>query len=154
MGVLRLILAASLLSTTLAFVPTTHRLPTRVHRTGRGHIAPVQCNLFEGFQSFLKSLTVKADASHILIKGGEEAALQLENIKTEIGDSPVAFAEAAAKYSSCPSGSRGGNLGEFGKGAMVPEFDKVVFAEEVGKVHGPIRTQFGYHLILINSRSD
>eukprot|EP00980_Cylindrotheca_fusiformis_P023212 scaffold10220_cov148-Cylindrotheca_fusiformis.AAC.10 len=80
------------------------------------------CQLFGGFMdgigNFMKRFTTKATASHILIKGGAEAENKLEDLKVEIGDSPVKFAEAAAKYSECPSASSGGNLGEFGPGAM------------------------------------
>ena len=102
----------------------------------------------------MKRFTTKATASHILIKGGAEAEIKLEDLKLEIGDSPVKFAEAAARYSECPSASSGGNLGEFGPGAMVKEFDQVVFNEAVGKVHGPVKTQFGYHLIYISERTE
>ncbi len=91
----------------------------------------------------------RAKARHILVKD-EKACLDLKQ-QIEKGAS---FADVAAKHSLCPSGKRGGDLGEFGRGQMVPEFDKVVFAEEVGKTHGPIKTQFGYHLILIDSRKD
>jgi len=63
------------------------------------------------------------------------------------------FAEMAKEHSQCPSGEQGGELGEFGPGEMVPEFDSVVFSGEIGKVHGPIQTQFGYHLIEITDRS-
>ncbi len=63
------------------------------------------------------------------------------------------FGEIAKQHSSCPSGKEGGALGEFGPGQMVKEFDEVVFSQEVGKVHGPVQTQFGYHLIEITSRS-
>ncbi|KAL3920844.1 MAG: hypothetical protein SGILL_003056, partial [Bacillariaceae sp.] len=80
--------------------------------------------VLEGIQDFFKRFTTKATASHILIKGGAEAENKLEDLKVEIGDSPVKFAEYAAQYSECPSASSGGNLGEFGPGAMVPEFDK------------------------------
>jgi len=95
-------------------------------------------------------------ASHILIKGGPEAATKLEGIKAEIGDSPVKFGDAAAKYSDCSSASKGGDLGEFEPGAMVQEFDSVVFNEQkpIGVVHGPIKTEFGYHLILIRERTE
>jgi len=106
----------------------------------------------DGLQGFFKKFTTKASASHILIKGGAEAANKLEDIKTEIGDSPVAFAKAAAVYSACPSASKGGDLGSFGPGAMVKEFDNVVFNDEIGVTHGPIKTQFGYHLIFIRDR--
>jgi peptidyl-prolyl cis-trans isomerase C len=108
----------------------------------------------DGVQDFMKRFTMKATASHILIKGGAEAENKLEDLKAEIGDSPVAFAEAAAKYSECPSARSGGNLGEFGPGQMVKEFDKVVFNEPVGVVHGPVKTQFGYHLILVSERTE
>ena len=64
------------------------------------------------------------------------------------------FAQIAAEFSACPSGAQGGSLGEFSQGMMVPEFDAVVFSDELGKVHGPVQTQFGYHLIEITSRSD
>ena len=73
---------------------------------------------------------MRADASHILIKGGAEAENQLEALKKEINNSPVKFAEAASKYSACPSGRNGGSLGEFGPGQMVKEFDTVVFADD------------------------
>lgn len=65
------------------------------------------------------------------------------------------FAEMAKEHSTCPSGKRGGDLGSFGPGQMVTEFNDVVFGEdyEQGVVHGPIKTQFGFHLILITERS-
>ena len=105
---------------------------------------------------FMKRFTTKATASHILLSGGAEAEIKLEDLKLEIGDSPVKFAEAAAKYSECPSASSGGNLGEFGPGAMVKQFDEVVFSpsSEIGKVYGPVKTQFGCHLIYISERRD
>jgi len=60
----------------------------------------------------------------------------------------------AKEHSTCPSGKSGGDLGSFGKGQMVPEFDAVIFSEELNVVHGPVQTQFGYHLIEITSRTD
>ena len=89
----------------------------------------------------------KASARHILVETKEAC----EDIKTKIA-AGADFAEMARKHSKCPSGKQGGALGEFSPGQMVPEFDKVVFKEEVGKVHGPIQTQFGYHLVEITSR--
>jgi peptidyl-prolyl cis-trans isomerase C len=88
------------------------------------------------------------------VKGGAEAENKLQDIKAHIDNDPVAFAEAAAQYSECPSARQGGNLGEFGPGQMVKEFDTVVFNDDVGVVHGPIKTQFGYHLIYINDRTE
>jgi peptidyl-prolyl cis-trans isomerase C len=112
--------------------------------------------LYGFFGDFFKRFTTKATASHILIKGGAEAENKLEDLKVTIGDSPVQFAEAAAQYSQCPSASSGGSLGEFGPGSMVKEFDEVVFSSDnaIGKVHGPVKTQFGYHLIYINDRTE
>ena len=91
----------------------------------------------------------RARARHILVTT-EKAC---EDLKTEIANG-TDFADLAARHSQCPSGKKGGDLGEFGQGDMVPEFDKVVFNEEVGQVHGPIKTQFGYHLLEITSRTE
>lgn len=88
-----------------------------------------------------------ARARHILVDSEDKANELLTQI--ESGDD---FAQLAKEHSSCPSGKRGGDLGEFGPGQMVPEFDRVVFSEEVGKVHGPVQTQFGYHLIEVTKR--
>lgn len=90
----------------------------------------------------------KASARHILVDSKEKC----EEIKTQI-ESGSDFADLAKEHSQCPSGKQGGGLGEFSPGQMVPEFDQVVFQEEVNKVHGPVKTQFGYHLIEITSRS-
>ncbi len=62
------------------------------------------------------------------------------------------FADLAMKYSKCPSGRRGGDLGEFAPGVMVREFDEVVFSKEVGVPHGPVKTDFGYHIVEITRR--
>jgi peptidyl-prolyl cis-trans isomerase C len=80
----------------------------------------------------------------------EEECITLKN-KIEAGED---FADIAKKYSKCPSGRKGGALGEFFPGQMVKEFDEVVFSGEVGKVLGPVKTQFGYHLIEITGRVD
>ena len=90
----------------------------------------------------------RASARHILVKT-EEACVDLKNKIQEGAD----FGEMAKDHSECPSGREGGSLGEFGPGQMVPEFDTVVFNDAVGEVHGPVKTQFGYHLIEITSRS-
>ncbi len=89
-----------------------------------------------------------ATARHILVDS-EEKCLEL---KTAI-EGGEDFAEIARNNSSCPSGQNGGDLGEFGPGMMVPEFDKVVFSAEVGAVQGPVQTQFGYHLLEVTGRS-
>ena len=90
-----------------------------------------------------------AKARHILVASKEEC----ETLKTQILNGSD-FAVVAKKHSKCPSGKQGGDLGEFSKGDMVREFDEVVFTKEIGKVHGPIKTQFGYHLIEITERED
>lgn len=90
----------------------------------------------------------RAAARHLLVSTEEECL----NIKAEI-EAGLDFADAAKKYSSCPSGARGGDLGEFGPGQMVKEFDEVVFSADVGSLEGPVRTQFGYHLLEVTARS-
>ena len=91
-----------------------------------------------------------AVARHILVET-EEACQDLKE-QIEAGQD---FAAIASEFSACPSGkSGGGSLGKFSKGQMVPEFDQVVFTEELNKIHGPIKTQFGYHLIEITERED
>jgi len=88
-------------------------------------------------------------ARHILVST-EEAC---QDLKSEI-EGGADFGALAKQHSTCPSGRSGGDLGEFGPGQMVKEFDTVCFNEEVGKVHGPVKTQFGYHLIEIVSRDE
>jgi peptidyl-prolyl cis-trans isomerase C len=91
----------------------------------------------------------KACARHILVATKEKC----QELKQKI-ESGSDFAETAKLYSDCPSGKDGGALGEFEPGQMVDEFDEVVFKAEPGKVHGPIKTEFGYHLIEITSRTE
>ncbi|MCW8860633.1 MAG: peptidylprolyl isomerase [Deltaproteobacteria bacterium] len=91
----------------------------------------------------------KASARHILVPSEETC----NNLKTEI-EAGTDFAEVAKQHSQCPSGSQGGALGEFSPGQMVKEFDEVVFSGDIGKVLGPVKTQFGYHLIEITSRTE
>jgi len=91
----------------------------------------------------------KATARHILVESQEKC----EDLKGQI-ENGADFADVAKEHSQCPSGQQGGELGEFSPGQMVKEFDQVVFSEDPGKVHGPVETQFGYHLIEITSRSD
>ncbi len=90
-----------------------------------------------------------AKARHILV-ATEAQCIELKG-KIEAGAS---FADMAKQHSSCPSSRQGGDLGEFGPGQMVPEFDKVVFSAAVNTVQGPVKTQFGYHLLEVTERSD
>ena len=90
----------------------------------------------------------QASARHILV----DTEKQCKEIRTEI-EKGADFSAMAKKYSKCPSKAQGGELGKFGRGQMVREFDEVVFSGEIGKCLGPVKTQFGYHLIEITSRS-
>lgn len=83
-------------------------------------------------------------AAHILVKNEKKAKEVLDKI-----DKGMSFSEAARKYSDCPSSKSGGDLGWFGKGRMVPEFEKTALDGEKSKVLGPVKTQFGYHLIKV-----
>lgn len=88
------------------------------------------------------------EASHILVPDEELAKDLLEKIKS----GARAFEDAAKEYSTCPSGKEGGSLGRFGRGQMVPEFDSACFEMAVGEMRGPIKTQFGYHLIRLDGK--
>ena len=90
-----------------------------------------------------------ASARHILVSTVEECA----DLKALI-EGGADFADVARQHSQCPSSRRGGELGQFGRGQMVPEFEEVVFSAAVGEVQGPVRTQFGYHLIEVTARND
>ncbi len=89
-----------------------------------------------------------ATARHILVDSEEKC----EELKKEI-QAGADFAEVARKHSTCPSGREGGDLGQFGPGQMVREFDEVVFSGELNTVLGPVRTQFGFHLLEVTSRT-
>jgi len=90
-----------------------------------------------------------AAARHILVST-EEAC---NDLKKKI-DGGADFAALAKEHSSCPSGAEGGTLGTFGPGQMVKEFDEVVFSAPIGEVQGPVKTQFGYHLLEVTHRAD
>lgn len=90
----------------------------------------------------------KINASHILVKTEKEASEILKQIKNK----KITFEEAAKKYSFCPSKSEGGSLGEFTKGMMVKEFEDACFnsKNKLDDILGPIKTEFGFHLIRID----
>ena len=90
-----------------------------------------------------------ATARHILV-ATEKKCL---DVKKKL-DKGVAFAKMAKAHSTCPSGKKGGALGEFKPGQMVKEFDKVVFSAPIGEVQGPVKTEFGYHLVEVTQRVD
>ncbi|MDG2421086.1 MAG: peptidylprolyl isomerase [Gammaproteobacteria bacterium] len=89
-----------------------------------------------------------AIARHILVDSEEECL----NLKERI-NSGEDFADIAKAHSSCPSKAQGGDLGQFRPGMMVKEFDEVVFSAEVNTLQGPVKTQFGYHLVEVTSRN-
>lgn len=91
----------------------------------------------------------RASARHILVASKEVC----ETLKTQI-EAGADFTAVAREHSLCPSKNQGGALGEFGPGQMVKEFDEVVFSGEIGKVLGPVQTQFGYHLLEVTSRTE
>ena len=90
------------------------------------------------------------NASHILVDSEEKA----NEIRAEIESGIITFADAAKKYSSCPSKDNGGELGTFGRGQMVKEFEDAAFEMNVGEMSAPVKTQFGFHLILLNEKNE
>ena len=96
----------------------------------------------------LKSLinrggNMKLGAKHILVDQEFEAKDLLQKI-----EQGAKFEDLAKDFSNCPSGKDGGDLGQFGRGMMVKPFEKAVIDLEIGNISAPIKTQFGYHLIL------
>ena len=91
----------------------------------------------------------QASARHILVPDEQ----QCESLKQEI-EGGADFADVAKQHSQCPSGAQGGELGQFGPGQMVKEFDSVVFSAPLNTVQGPVKTQFGYHLLEVTERTE
>lgn len=102
----------------------------------------------ENQQHYAKGETVSA--KHILTDSEEKCKEILESIVSGAKE----FEEAAKEFSTCPSGAKGGDLGEFGKGQMVKEFQDAAFEAEIGQVVGPVKTQFGYHLIKVEKKNE
>ena len=90
------------------------------------------------------------NASHILVDSEDKA----NEILAALGAGEITFEDAAKAHSTCPSSQQGGNLGDFGRGQMVPEFDAACFEMAEGEVRGPVKTQFGYHLIRLNKKNE
>ncbi|MBQ4087399.1 MAG: peptidylprolyl isomerase [Clostridia bacterium] len=102
----------------------------------------------ENKEQFVKGESVSA--SHILADSEEKA----KEIMAKIEAGEVSFEDAARENSSCPSSQQGGALGEFTQGQMVPEFDQAVFSMEVGELRGPVKTQFGFHIIKLTAKNE
>lgn len=147
-----LVLSILSCSVTMAFVPINP-----IVWTSKSHVSELQMGFFDGLMKAFENASyaappegVKASARHILVKSKGDANIVLEKLS-----SGSSFASVAAQYSSCPSGSRGGSLGSFSPGTMVPAFDAVIFNPQtnIGEVVGPVETQFGYHLIVVDKRT-
>ncbi len=91
----------------------------------------------------------RASARHILVS----TEAQCQDLKDQIATG-ADFAVLAKEHSQCPSGKQGGDLGSFGPGQMVKAFDEVVFSAPINEVQGPVKTQFGFHLLEVTSRED
>ncbi len=85
---------------------------------------------------------MKVEASHILVN----QEFEIKDIEKKLAEG-ISFEDLARDFSNCPSSEQGGYLGEFGKGMMVPSFEKAAFALMPGEISAPVRTQFGFHLI-------
>ena len=110
--------------------------------------AEVKAYFDEHPEQFKGEATV--NASHILV---DNEALA-EKILADLKSNKISFEDAAMQYSTCPSKTRQGNLGEFSRGQMVPEFEEAAFALQEGELSAPVKTQFGYHIIKVISKSD
>lgn len=99
-------------------------------------------------KQFTKGETV--NAKHILVDTEEKC----KEVLSAIESGEKTFENAAAEFSTCPSKAKGGDLGAFGRGQMVKEFEDAAFDAEIGQVIGPVKTQFGYHLIKVEKKSE
>ena len=99
-------------------------------------------------KKFEKGATVSG--KHILVEQEE----QCKDILAQIESGAKTFEDAAQEFSTCPSKAKGGDLGEFGRGQMVKEFEDAAFSAEIGAVVGPVKTQFGYHLIKVEEKNE
>jgi len=127
--------------------------------------APAEADVKKYFEEHPEEFEQKAtvDAAHILIStqgitepaqlaAKEKAAKELrEELVAKKGEN---FAEMAGAHSDCPSKAQGGDLGEFEKGQMVPEFETAAFAQEIGAIGETVKTQFGYHIIKVNGKKE
>ncbi|KAL3781808.1 hypothetical protein ACHAWO_000875 [Cyclotella atomus] len=144
-----LVAAAAFVSFATAFTPS----PSTHSRA-----SPLSMGIFDAFKNAFSNEeygappdAVKATARHILVPTLDEA----NQVLAEFSKGETSFSALASQYSTCPSKSQGGSLGSFSPGTMVKEFDEVVFSPDTkaGEVKGPIQTQFGYHLLVVDKRT-
>ena len=102
----------------------------------------------ENKELFTKQATISA--KHILVADEDKC----KSIKNDIDNGVITFEKAAQEYSTCPSKEQEGNLGSFGKGMMVPEFEDAAFNLDLNVVSEPVKTQFGYHLIKVEEKNE
>jgi parvulin-like peptidyl-prolyl isomerase len=107
---------------------------------------PKELNVISLFRFGVK-MVGEVRASHILVGSEQEANNLLSQLR-----GGKSFEDLARQHSQCPSGRNGGDLGFFGKGQMVPEFESAAFSMEPGQVSAPVKTQFGYHLIKVTGK--
>ena len=140
------------MSSTSAFAPMTQ--PNAVQTSSFA----LNMGLFDAFSKAFENTeygppaeAVKATARHILVPSKEEAQVVMKMIAS----GEQSFESCAKDFSTCPSSSSGGSLGSFWPGTMVPEFDKVIFNPDtqIGQVVGPVLTQFGHHVIVVEKRT-
>lgn len=112
-------------------------------------VITVEDNEIEEFHKANLDNFIEVKARHILVKTEEEAKEIIEELKNGRD-----FIELAKEKSTGPSGPDGGDLGYFGKGRMVPEFEKAAFALEPGEISDVVQTSFGYHVIKVEDKRD
>ena len=111
------------------------------------------------YEAKAKEIVAKTVADNASVATREKEALEkIKALKAELDKTPAAklpakFAELAKANSACPSSAKGGDLGEFTHGQMVKEFDKVAFTQPVNVVSDPVKTQFGYHLVMVTKKT-
>jgi peptidyl-prolyl cis-trans isomerase C len=150
-----------LFSDASAFLPSMQSITTIHSGVGKAsRLVPFSLNMgiFDGFSKAFSNAeygappdAVKATARHILVQSAGEAKV----IMKMISSGEETFESCAKDYSTCPSGKQGGSLGSFPPGQMVPEFDKVIFNPDakVGQLVGPVLTEFGHHIIILDKRT-
>ncbi|MBP5510427.1 MAG: peptidylprolyl isomerase [Kiritimatiellae bacterium] len=135
---------------------TGKRMEKLVAKITENTPAPTEVEIAQHFRDHKQEYTKSEEAlaSHILITpdgteqlSKDEAREKISSIRQKIICEGADFSDMAEKHSACPSAEQGGSLGWFGRGAMVPEFDKAVFSMQDGEISDIIETQFGYHII-------